>query len=154
MPVGRRHVVDVLDGAGVAEKTRPAAIEDRFAVRDLPHHLDEIGDAVGAIYEHIGELARHGDGMHGADRAQRQRLGERGIELARVLPERAGDLGGRDRAAPFDPGKLEIGAAEVPADHGKHSAHNPSRYRLTPRRSGFSGQAGQCARIFAMGRGP
>jgi hypothetical protein len=127
------------------EKARPAAIEDRLAVRDLPHHLDEIGDAIRAIGEDVREFARHGDGMHGIRWAERKCLGERGIELARVLPERAGDLRYRDGATPVDAGKLEIGAAEVPADYRNHSVHNPSRWCLTPMRSGFPGQAGRCA---------
>ena len=117
MPIGRSHVESVLDRTDVVEKARSAAIEDRLSIRGLPHHRDQISHPAGTIGKHIGEFARHGDGVHGPRRTERERLGERRIELACVLQERAGDLRHLDGAPPVDTGKFEIGAAEVPADH-------------------------------------
>jgi hypothetical protein len=91
MPIGRRHVVHVLDRADVVEKARPAAIEDRLAVRDLPHHLDEIGDAIRAIGEDVREFARHGDGMHGSGWAEQVRILPPG-QGRTCLPRRRGAL--------------------------------------------------------------
>ena len=60
--------------------------------------------------------------MHGLRRAEGKGLGQRCIELARILPDRAGDQPHLDGAPFFDAGRVWDRVSEISLDGWKYSA--------------------------------
>ena len=68
MPIGRGHLRASAARLRI-EKARPAPLEQASPVVTRRIIVDQIGDALGPVGEHVGQLAGHGDGMHGLRRA-------------------------------------------------------------------------------------
>ena len=124
VPIGGRDLDRPTLGLLRLEKTGVPAIKaERLTRSDRLHQIDEIGDALLAPAEHVGQLPRHGDGVERGRGEERKRRLNRRIELAATGQDRAGNLGDVRDEPILDAGDFHIGAAQIPTDD---ACHGPS----------------------------
>ena len=91
--------------------------------RDRLHQFDQIGDALLAIAEHVGQFPGHGDGVERGRGASGSAASTAASNLPRSQADGQGIWATRATNPIFDACDFHIGAAQIPADH---VCHGPS----------------------------